>query len=87
MQWLDLVDAWVVCKCKLVCDTKLDGLAFEFIGVQTLFNTLLPFAKQIKKCVQRDVKWFTINVHEPINESVNENGINEMLWKLFKRMF
>jgi hypothetical protein len=51
MQWLDLVDAWVACKHKLVCDTKLDGLAFELVGVQALFNTLSLFAKQVKKCV------------------------------------
>jgi hypothetical protein len=75
MQWLDLMDAWIGCKPKLVCDTKFDGLAFELIGVQTLFNTPLFCVKQIKKCVQRNAKLFTINVHEPINESVNENGI------------
>ncbi len=45
------MDAWVACKCKLVCDTKLDGLAFELIGVRTLHNTPLPFSKQVKKCV------------------------------------
>jgi len=33
MQWLDLVDAWVACKCRLVYDTKLDGLTFELIGM------------------------------------------------------
>ncbi len=78
------MDAWVVCKHKLICDTKLDDLVFKLIGVRTLLNTLLPFAKQIKKCVQRDAKLFTISVHEPINESMNENGINEMLGKLLK---
>jgi hypothetical protein len=30
---------------------------------------------------------FTINVYEPINESVNENGINEMLGNFFKEYY
>jgi len=47
MQWLNLVDAWVACKCKLVCNTKLDGLAFELRGVRALLNTPLPFIKQV----------------------------------------
>ncbi len=81
------MDAWVACKHKLICDTKLDGLVFEFIDVRTLLNTLLPFVKQIKKCVQRDAKLFARSVHEPINESVNENGINEMLGKLLKECY
>jgi hypothetical protein len=33
------------------------------------------------------VKIFTINVHEPINELVNENGLNEMVGKLLEKYF
>lgn len=81
------MDAWVTCKCRLVCDTKLDCSTFELIGMQTLFNTPLLFVKQVFKCVQRDAKLFTISVHEPINEFMNENGTNEKLRKLFKEIF
>jgi hypothetical protein len=31
-----------------------------------------------------DVKLFTISVHKPINEHVNENGTNEMVGKLLE---
>jgi hypothetical protein len=51
--------------------------------MQALLNTPLLSTKQVKKFVQRDAKLFTINVHGPINESMNENGINEMLGNSF----
>lgn len=78
------MDAWVTCKCRLICDTKLDGLTFELIGMQTLFNTPLLFVKQVFKCVQRMQNCF---LHKPINEFMNENGTNEKLRKLFKEIF
>jgi len=65
----------------------LDGSTFELIGMQTLFITPLFFVKQVFKCVQKDAKLFTISVHEPINEFMNENGTNEKLRKLFKEIF
>jgi hypothetical protein len=83
MQWLDPMDAWVACKCRLVYDTKFDGLTFELINMQALYNTLLLYVKQVKKYVQKDAKLFNICVHGPINESVDENGINEMLGNSF----
>jgi hypothetical protein len=72
------VDALVACKHKLVYDQKLDGLVFEHIGLWALLNTPLPFAKQVKKFVQKDAKLFAISVHKPIYQSMNDNGINEM---------
>jgi hypothetical protein len=47
--------------------------------MQALLNTPLLSIKQVKKFVQRDAKLLTINVHGPVNEFMNENGINEML--------
>jgi hypothetical protein len=52
--------------------------------MRALFNTPLLFVKQVLICVQRDAKLFTISVHKPINEFVNENGTNEKLRKLLK---
>jgi hypothetical protein len=58
--------------------------------MQTLHNTPLLFVKIFKKWVQNDENLFTINVHEPINELVNEDGLNEMVGKfleIFKDVF
>jgi hypothetical protein len=33
------------------------------------------------------VELFTISVHKPINEHVNENGLSEMVGKLFKEYY
>ncbi len=62
-------------------------MGFELTGMQALLDTLLFSTKQFKKWVQKDVKIFTINVHEPINELVNENGLNEMVGKLLEKYF
>jgi hypothetical protein len=40
--------------------------------------------KQFKKWVQKDENLFTISVHEPISELVNEDGSNEMMGKLLE---
>jgi len=85
MQWLDPMDALVACKGGLVYYTKPNGFAFELTNMQTLPITPLLFAKQFKKWVQNDKKLFTISVHEPINEPVNEDGLNEMAKKLLEK--
>ncbi len=46
MQWLDMVDAWVMCKCGLGYGTKPDDSIFELINMQTLLNTFLISSKQ-----------------------------------------
>jgi hypothetical protein len=51
MQWLDPVDAWVVCKSGLVCDTKPNDFTFELIGMRILHDTLVFFATQFLKCI------------------------------------
>jgi hypothetical protein len=38
MQLLNLVDAWVMCKCKFSYNTKPDGSLFELTSMQTLFD-------------------------------------------------
>lgn len=63
---------------QLVYSTKPNGLAFELIGMRTLSDTILLSTRQFKKWVQKDVELFTINVHELINELVNE--IVQMKW-------
>ncbi len=84
MQWLDPLDKLVACKCGLVYCIKLDGFIFELIGLWALLDTPLLSAKQFKKWVQKDENLFTISVHKPINELVNEDGLNEMVGKLFE---
>lgn len=81
MQWLDLMDAWVACKRRLVCDTKPNDSTFELIDMQASLDTLVLFAKQFFKCIQRDVELFTISVEEPINEPMIENSLNEIQWE------
>ncbi len=41
--------------------------------------------KQFKKWVQKDENLFTISVHKPINELVNEDGSNELVGKLLEK--
>ncbi len=80
MQWLNLVDTLVVCKRGLVYCIKPNGFIFELIGISTPLFSI----KQLKKWVQKDEKLFTISVHKPINEPVNEDGLNEMVGKLLE---
>ncbi len=37
--------------------------------------------------MQKDAKLFTISLHEPINELVNENGLNEIVGKILEKYF
>ncbi len=78
---MDLMDAWVTCKCRLVCDTKPNDSTFELIGMQASLDTLVLFAKQLKNCIQKDGELFTISVDEPINEPMIENSFNEIKWE------
>jgi len=41
MQWLDPMDAWVMCKCGLGHSTKPNYSIFELISMQTLLDTFL----------------------------------------------
>jgi hypothetical protein len=79
------MDALVACKGGLVHRTKPNGSTFECTSMQTLPDTPLFFAKQFKKWVQNDEKLFTISVHEPINEPMNEDGLNEMVGKFLEK--
>jgi hypothetical protein len=80
------MDALVVCKGGLVYCTKLNGFSFELTSMRTLPDTLLLSTKQFKKWVQNDEKIFTISVHKPINEPVNEDGLNEMVGKFLENI-
>ncbi len=72
------MDAWVACKCGLVCDTKPNDSTFELKGMRISFDTLVLFAEQFQKCIQRGVELFTISVDKPINEPLIENILNEI---------
>jgi hypothetical protein len=69
----------VECKGGLVYCTKPNGSTFELTSMQTLHNTPLLSVKNFKNWIQNDEKIFTINVHKPIKEPVNEDGLNEMV--------
>ncbi len=71
----------------MVYNKKPNGLGFELTGMQALPDTFSFSTKQFKKWVQKHTKIFTINVHEPINELANKNGLNEMVGKLLEKYF
>ncbi len=72
MQWLGPMDTLVACKGELVYCTKPNGSIFELTNMRTLPNTPLLSTKQFKKWLQKDENLFTISVHKPINEPMNE---------------